>query len=527
MTAQHDREENQRAPLSAYLNNSTIRGLGLILLGIFGLAVPKASHFLFGLAVAAGLILYGALDIRSSFATRPISWLSLTLGVVYVAAGVVLVVFTDKTLRLVSIAFGVAIVVRGLLAAVSAVRSRKARTTWTFEMTRGLLTAAVGGVVIIVPEAIIGGSIFAIAGIAIVGGAISLSVGITLAHDVDVDPNTEITSYLKKWFSERDVGDTMREDVVDSLFFENPGATQKQVGFWVLLVLSVAIATLGIIADSTAVVIGAMLVAPLMTPIMAVSVGIVNGWPRRVTMAFLTVAGGVAVSVGVAWILAAWVPQLTPNTTNSQIVSRVSPTLVDMLIAVAAGAAGAYATVDKRVSSSITGVAIAVALVPPLGVVGITLKAGEYGDASGAFLLFLTNLVAIILMASIVFVVAGLVPLEQFVENRKKTRTVISTVALAALLIMVPLFFTSEGILASAARQSTAQQITEDWIAADPDLTLEKVTVDNDDISVVLAGEGDVPSVEDLETSLEDAFDTQIFVDVQYFPSVRITSEDQ
>ncbi len=379
---------------------------------------------------------------------------------------------------------------------------------------------------LIVPDAIIAAAIFAIAGAAIIAGAVSLSVGITVGRDVDVNPDIETMSFLREWFSRRDVGDTMRATVVDNLFFEGPDHVQKQVGFWVLLVLSVAIATLGIMADSTAVVIGAMLVAPLMTPIMGVSVAIVNGWPRRVSLSFATIAGGVAVSIGVAWILAAWVPQLVPIAANSQIQSRISPTMVDLLIAIAAGAAGAYATIDKRVSSSITGVAIAVALVPPLGVVGIMLKAGEYGDAGGAFLLFLTNLVAIILTASVVFVVGGLVPIDQFRSNRTKTRTTVATVALAALVITVPLFFTSEGIIASASRQSSAQEITEDWLSESEGISLDLVVVNIDEITITMSGEGDLPSVAELEASLEEALGADIFLDVEFFPSVRITSDD-
>ena len=279
-------------------------------------------------------------------------------------------------------------------------------------------------------------------------------------------------------------------------------------------------------ADSTAVVIGAMLVAPLMTPIMGVSVAIVNGWPRRVSLSFATVAGGVAVSIAVAWILAAWVPQLVPIDANAQIQSRISPTLIDLLIAVAAGAAGAYATIDKRVSSSITGVAIAVALVPPLGVAGIMLKAGEFGDAGGALLLFLTNLVAIILTASVVFVVGGLVPIDQFKSNRTKTRTTVATVALAALVITVPLFFTSEGIIASASRQSSAQQVTEGWLAESEGISLDRVVVNVDEVTITMSGEGDLPSVAELEASLEEELGTDIFLDVEFFPSVRITSDD-
>ena len=526
MTPQQDRDDTDRAPLSAYLNNSTIRGVVLISLGLFALSVPRASHFILGLSVAAGLVVFGVTDIRAAWQSKPKHWVGMLLGALYLVGAGLLVVRTDQTVKLISLVVGAVFIGRGLLAASAAIRTRATKPTWTYDMTRGFLAAAFGAIILIIPEAIIGGAIFAIAGAAIVSGAVSLSVGITVAHDVDINPNIETMAFLREWFQRRDVGEEMRTSVVDSLFFEDPDRVQKQTGFWVLLVLSTAIATLGIMADSTAVVIGAMLVAPLMTPIMAVSVAIVNGWPRRVSLAFATVAGGVAVSVGVAWILAAWVPQLVPLAANSQINSRISPTLIDLLIAVAAGAAGAYATVDKRVSSSITGVAIAVALVPPLGVAGIMLKAGEYGDAGGALLLFVTNLVAIILTASLVFVVAGLVPIEQFRENRTKTRTTIATVTLAALVITVPLFFTSEGIIASASRQSSAQQVTEDWLEDSDGISLERVEVSTDDVTVVLSGEGELPSVAELEMSLEDALGTDVFLDVEFFPSVRITSDD-
>ena len=527
MTPQQDREGATRAPLSAYLNNSTIRGVVLIGLGLFALAAPRASHFVLGLTVAAALVVFGVTDIRAAWQTKPKHWVGMTLGLLYLVGAGFLVARTEQTIELISFVVGAVLIVRGILAASAAIRTRDTKPTWTYDMTRGFLAAAFGAIVLIIPEAIIGGAIFAIAGAAIISGAISLSVGIMVAHDADVDPNIETMTFLKEWFSRRDVGDEMRATVVDNLFFEGSNSVQKQVGFWVLLILSTAIATLGILADSTAVVIGAMLVAPLMTPIMGVSVAIVNGWPRRVSLAFATVAGGVAVSVGVAWILAAWVPQLIPLAANGQIESRISPTLIDLLIAVAAGAAGAYATIDRRVSSSITGVAIAVALVPPLGVVGIMLKAGEFGDAGGAFLLFLTNLVAIILTASLVFVIGGLVPIEQFRQNRTKTRTAVATVTLAALVITVPLFFTSEGIIASASRQSTAQQVIEDWLVDSEGISLERVVVQTDDISVIISGQGDVPSVEDLEISLEEALNTNVSVDVEFFPSVRITSDNQ
>ncbi len=111
-----------------------------------------------------------------------------------------------------------------------------------------------------------------------------------------------------------------------------------------------AIATFAVLQDSTAVVIGAMLVAPLMTPILGLSAALVNGWRRRSGRSLLQVVLGVAVSVAIgrAVLLAAGGRQLRDE---QQITSRVSPTFLDMLIAIAAGAAGAFATIDRRVTS--------------------------------------------------------------------------------------------------------------------------------------------------------------------------------
>ncbi|MGI9528130.1 MAG: DUF389 domain-containing protein, partial [Acidimicrobiia bacterium] len=226
-------------------------------------------------------------------------------------------------------------------------------------------------------------------------------------------------------------------------------------------------------------------------------------------------------------IVAVWTPHLVPIASNSQILSRTSPTMIDLMIAVAAGAAGAYATVDKRVSSSITGVAIAVALVPPLGVAGVMLQAGLYNDAWGAFLLFLTNFVCIVLTAMVVFVVMGLAPMSELQDNRDKTKTVITTVALGALIIIVPLAFTSEGILASATRQSQAREVTEEWIADEPGLSIARIEVVDSLVDVFVSGEGDIPSIGELEAAIEDALATDVTVVVEYFPSVVISSEDQ
>ncbi len=509
-----------------WLNPATVRGAAFIAGGLFILVVPEASARLLGLALAVGLIFIGGTDLWSAARVRPIVLTTVGLGIISLIAGVGIIFLPNLAFQLLAQVFAVLLGVRGVMVAGRALQAKRTSDAWTFNLVRGALSVAAAVVIFVLPDAIATTLILTISATALVSGAIMLSYGLSNA-DADHLGAVELGGFIKRWLKARDVGEEMRRDVIDSLYFEPPDSTQKQVGFWVLLILSTTIATLAILADSTAVVIGAMLVAPLMTPILGVSAGIVNGWMARVSRSFGTVVGGVAVSILTAWIVAKWAPSLVPLAANSQVISRVSPTLIDMMIAVAAGAAGAYATVDKRVSSSITGVAIAVALVPPLGVVGVTLTEANYADATGAFLLFLTNLVSIILAASLVFVLTGFALVAKLQENREKMKTVIITVILGALILMVPLAFTSEGILTTASRQSTAQSVTQEWLGDEENLRLNRVVVTGDEVDVTITGEGDIPAVSDLNVMLSESFGTPTVAVVEYFPSQRLTADNQ
>lgn len=197
-----------------------------------------------------------------------------------------------------------------------------------------------------------------------------------------------------------------------------------------------------------------------------------------------------------------------------------------MLIALAAGAAGAYATVDDRVSSSITGVAIAVALVPPLAVVGITLQAGQVGDSLGASLLFLTNLVSIILAGSLVLLLTGFAPFKRFSEHRDTIMPTLGLVVFVGLLILLPLFFTAEGILATSSRQNEAQKIVEDWLETS-DVHLIKLTVDGDQFDLFLTGSGTVPDIAELEDDISEEFGTKTVVLIEHAPTIILRYSDE
>lgn len=174
--------------------------------------------------------------------------------------------------------------------------------------------------------------------------------------------------------------------------------------FYLMVVLSTIIASFGLLANSTAVVIGAMLVAPLMSPIFGIAFGLTTADNRLLARSVAAEVKGVSLAVALAWLIGL----VSPHTAfGPEILSRTAPTLYDIAVAVASGLAGSFALADKRVSPALPGVAIATAIVPPLSVAGLCLSAGRVDLALGALLLFFANLLAIELTAVAYFTVIG------------------------------------------------------------------------------------------------------------------------
>jgi uncharacterized hydrophobic protein (TIGR00271 family) len=172
------------------------------------------------------------------------------------------------------------------------------------------------------------------------------------------------------------------------------------LSFFVMLSLSGVISTLGLLAGSTATVIGAMIIAPLMGPIIGMAYALAIANRRLFKRATLTMAAGVLATVLSAMLICRLIGL---RTLNSEIMVRTAPTLIDLGVAIAAGAAGAFAKSRRHVADAFPGVAIAVALVPPLSVIGIGLALALQSVWSGALLLFVTNLTGIIVSGILVF----------------------------------------------------------------------------------------------------------------------------
>ena len=192
-------------------------------------------------------------------------------------------------------------------------------------------------------------------------------------HD-DAKPQTVLESLIRRWRQRPDWSEGERQVVVADLMPEGDERRRYLARFVTLSVLSTVLASFGLISNSIATLIAGMLLDPLMTPVLAVAASMVFGQPTRVLRALSIVGGGTLVAIATGWLVAAISPGFaSTDDLTSELLLRTSPSLLDLGVAVAAGVSAGYVLTHREANSVIPGVAIAVALVPPLAAVGVLL----------------------------------------------------------------------------------------------------------------------------------------------------------
>jgi len=409
-------------------------------------------------------------------------------SVMAVVVGIVLILWPNETLRVAGLALGVLIVTRGALDVWAGVRRWHAVGTNSWVLIRGLIGLVLGTLVLLFPAPAVEIVVILAAVVAILRAVITLWFVFT-HRDADARiAATDTSGIITYWMTLRDLTDEESGHLEDSVFLFRGQRRARLWRFAIFMSLATTIATFGLATDSTAVVIGAMLIAPLMLPILGVSAGLINGRLRSASLSGLIAIGGIIGSVAIAWLLSSVIPDIQTVVANGQITSRTAPNLLDLAIAIAAGAAGAYGVSRAEVSDALPGVAVAIALVPPLAVVGITLRAGEFSQAGGATVLFLTNLFSIILMAGLVFLLVGYGEWSRLYQRKDRIRTSFAIVALGAVLITIPLALTGRTILANAADLRNVSQAVHEWLGDDSEMRINEVTVEGDDVRIQLIG---------------------------------------
>lgn len=303
------------------------------------------------------------------------------------------------------------------------------------------------------------------------------------------------------------------------LFFEGDKRRVNLERFVVLLFLSTLIATFGVVGDSTATVIGAMIIAPLMRPIMATAAGLVMGDMKRAWSSFVIVLASVAGVIGTAWLLTELsVVTVISIENNAQFSNRTSPRLIDLYAALASGAAGAFAISRKDVADSLPGVAIAISLVPPICVVGIALAEGEWAAAGGAMLLFLTNFLSILLAGGGVLALLGLSAVAVKGLGPNARRGAFMVVALGIILVTIPLGATTMRIYQQKLIKRETIKLTEEWVDG-TGYGISQVDVRGDRVTLAIYGSGERPELSELGDQLGASLDQRVDIRLVIVPS--------
>jgi uncharacterized hydrophobic protein (TIGR00271 family) len=287
------------------------------------------------------------------------------------------------------------------------------------------------------------------------------------------------------------------DELRDRLDLDVGDVGAKRSAFWLMLALSGVIATAGVLTDSTATVIGAMIIAPLSTPIMATALGIVTGRGRAAARAIGYVLAGIGLVIALGMLGSLLLPGGTDLLDNSQIAGRTAPGLLDLLAALATGFAGAIGLARTDIADILPGVAIAISLVPPLAVVGVCLGSQSYALALGAFVLFASNVLAMVLAGTAVFTLYGFGRLATIRARFGHGRVYLAIAGLVAL-VVIPLAANTVTSILATIWTERAERATQDWLQDSPGADIQSVQMDGRTAVIEVRVPGAMPSTSKL-----------------------------
>ena len=289
------------------------------------------------------------------------------------------------------------------------------------------------------------------------------------------------------------------DELTQDLLLSSGDTTSKRSAFWTMLTLSAVIAAGGVLTDSTATVIGAMIIAPLSTPIMGIAVGSVQ---RRRTGSVMVVLLACLLVIAVGVVMSVALPSDYDLLSNSQISSRTSPGLMDLIAALATGLAGAVALARRDVGAVLPGVAIAISLVPPLVVAGVCLGKLSGWLALGALALFVSNLFALVFAGMVVFASLGYAAEADKAAGRPARRAY-AAMALLFVVVLVPLTANTVATLLLNAWTGRTKDAAQQWLADEPDASVTSVDAKSRTMYIHVRTPGELPPVESLLDRLE------------------------
>lgn len=472
------------------IDGTTIASAGLLIL------LGSLLTEWFALLVGVGLLLLAVVDARRLRRHHAGigSWLR---PIAFIAAGTALLVLDPDTTGSAGVVVGAVLVVVGFASLWRAVRSRASRSE---NVVGALVAFALAALVLLFPATSLR-AVSATIGIVLFGVGFAL-VAMTLSGRVGGDDRPWQAFVL--WIRERQYSPKERRELVDTLYFVGDNASARLTRFTTLLLLAAIIATFGVAADNVAVVVGAMLISPITAPIMGISAGILLGLRRRTLLALLTLLGGGVGVVALAALIGAIIPSFALER-NNLVSTFASPTLIDLAVALAAGAAGGFATARRDVSNSLPGVAVSLTLVPALATAGLLFQTGAFAFGIGALLTFVTNAVAIVLAAAAAFVLTGFAPLRRIEASGQSVRFGLGIAVLVVVLVTIPLAWSVEQIIERNDLTTGVEVATREWLGEDSGYEVLDVSLLTDAVEVRLAGTGELPAVDDLSAQVDES----------------------
>lgn len=308
----------------------------------------------------------------------------------------------------------------------------------------------------------------------------------------------------------------------NELVWQARHAALLNIDYSMLILFSAGIASLGLLLSSVAVIIGAMLVAPLMSPLAALATGLSIGQNSIIRRAALTLLQGVALAILISFTFGMIVPM---ETATSEMLARGNPSLLDAAVALVSGMVAAYASARKGIPSALAGVAIAAALMPPVCTIGLGLALQNYDLAFGASLLFVTNIVFIVVAEYIVFVWLGMRPAAQDEMEQAGARVWLAVIG--AMVIFVIYGLVALGRQAIDTRQIEAALADEFQQATFVNLDVR--TLDDDSLHIMYDVRSDAlispEQVEVAQTQLERRLSRPVRLDVAVLNIIHERSE--
>ncbi|MCZ4603698.1 TIGR00341 family protein [Streptomyces sp. Lzd4kr] len=289
------------------------------------------------------------------------------------------------------------------------------------------------------------------------------------------------------------------DELTQDLVLSSGDTTSKRSAFWTMLTLSSVIAGGGVLTDSTATVIGAMIIAPLSTPIMGIALGSVQ---RRRTGSATVVLLACLLVIAIGMAMSVALPSDYDLLSNSQIASRTSPDLMDLIAALATGLAGAVALARRDVAAVLPGVAIAISLVPPLVVAGVCLGKVSGWLALGALALFVSNLFALVFAGMVVFASLGYAAEADKAAGRPARRAY-AAMALLFAVVLIPLTANTVATLLLNAWTGRTRDAAQQWLAEEPHASVTSVDANSRTMYIHVRTPGELPPVQSLLDRLD------------------------